>query len=122
MAWGVNLIPAWIYDCIHYQVWDEITYPLPNFSGAVVEVCEWKSDFTWHFLPEASLGLQVMSLPASVCVCVFIRLSGHLPSFQHNNLWPIEARIIKFGTKVQNTLIKIPVILGVIDPDLQGQI
>ena len=34
------LIPAWISHYIHYKVWDEITYPFPNFSGAAIEVWE----------------------------------------------------------------------------------
>ena len=32
------LIPAWISNYIHYNVWGEITYPFLNFNGATVEV------------------------------------------------------------------------------------
>ena len=32
------LISAWISNYIHYNVWDEITYPFLNFNGATVEV------------------------------------------------------------------------------------
>ena len=32
------LISAWISNYIHYEVWDEITYPFLNFNGATVEV------------------------------------------------------------------------------------
>ena len=32
------LIPAWISNCTHYDVWDKITYPFLNFNGATVEV------------------------------------------------------------------------------------
>ena len=35
---GLTLIPAWISNYIHYNVWDEITYPILNFNGATVEV------------------------------------------------------------------------------------
>ena len=35
---GLTLIPAWISNYIHYNVWDEITYPFLNFNGATVEV------------------------------------------------------------------------------------
>ena len=28
-----SLIPAWISNHMHGKVWDEITYPLPNFNG-----------------------------------------------------------------------------------------
>ena len=37
LTW-LHLIPAWISNYIHYNVWDEITYPFLNFSGATVEV------------------------------------------------------------------------------------
>ena len=32
------------------KILDEITYPLPNFNGATVEVWEWISDFITHFI------------------------------------------------------------------------
>ena len=35
---GLTLIPAWISNYIHYNVWDEITYQFLNFNGATVEV------------------------------------------------------------------------------------
>ena len=44
-----TLIPAWISNYTHYNVWDEITYPFLNFNGATVEVYEWISNFIPHF-------------------------------------------------------------------------
>ena len=41
---------AWINNHIHYTVWDEITYPFPNFNGCTVEVWEWMSSFIPHFI------------------------------------------------------------------------
>ena len=35
---GLIFILAWISNYIHNKVWDEITYLLPNFNGATVEV------------------------------------------------------------------------------------
>ena len=32
--------PAWTGNHIHYKVWNEITYPFPNFNGTTVEVWE----------------------------------------------------------------------------------
>ena len=32
------------------KVWDEITYPFPNFGGSNFEVLEWKSNFLSHFI------------------------------------------------------------------------
>ena len=31
------------------MVWDEITYPFPNFNDTAVEVWEWISNFILHF-------------------------------------------------------------------------
>ena len=42
---GLTWIPAWISNYIHYKVWDEITYPFPNFNSCTVEVWEWISNF-----------------------------------------------------------------------------
>ena len=46
---GLTLIPAWISNDMSNKVWDEITYPVPNFNGATVEVWEWISNFISHF-------------------------------------------------------------------------
>ena len=32
------------------KVWDDITYPFPNFNGSTVEVLEWISNFTPHIM------------------------------------------------------------------------
>ena len=37
---GWTLIPAWICNHTPSEVWNEIAYPLPNFNGAAVEICE----------------------------------------------------------------------------------
>ena len=65
-----------------------------------------------NYLPlllQASLGLQVLSLPVSVrvhvCVCLCVYRSHVCP---RDNSSPIQARITKFRSEMQNTLIKIP--------------
>ena len=35
---GLTLIPTRISNYIHYDMWDEITYPSLNFNGCTVEV------------------------------------------------------------------------------------
>ena len=35
------------------KVWDEITYTLPKFNGAAIEVWEWIGYFIWHFIMDA---------------------------------------------------------------------
>ena len=34
----------------YHDVWDEISYPFPNFNGSTVEVWEWISNFIPHFI------------------------------------------------------------------------
>ena len=41
-------VVVWISNYIHYNVWDEITYPFPNLNGSAVEVWEWMSNFILH--------------------------------------------------------------------------
>ena len=45
----LSLIPAWISNYTNHKVWDEATYPFPNFNGAIVDVCEWISNFIPYF-------------------------------------------------------------------------
>ena len=46
----VTLIPACISNYVHYELWDEIFYPFPNFNGAIVEICECLSNFIPLFI------------------------------------------------------------------------
>ena len=32
------------------KVWDEISYPFPNFNGSTVEAWEWISNFIPHYI------------------------------------------------------------------------
>ena len=64
------------------------------------------------FLPEASFGLRVLSLPASGCVCPSVCLSVcQSLACPRDNSGPVQARITKFGPKMQNTLVKVPIVL-----------
>ena len=57
------------------------------------------------FLPEASFGLRVLSSPASVCVCQSLACPP-------DSLGPVQARIAKFGPKMQKILVKVLNVLG----------
>ena len=49
----LTLIPAWdeqVNTCPGKKVWDEITLTFPNFYDAAVEVWEWISYFTPHYM------------------------------------------------------------------------
>ena len=43
-------MPEWISNAIHYEVWDEIIYPFPNFNGATIEVWEWMNNLIPHIV------------------------------------------------------------------------
>ena len=38
---GLTWIPAWTSNYINYKMWDEITYPFPNFNCRTVDVWDW---------------------------------------------------------------------------------
>ena len=67
--------------------------------------------WSYRFLPKASFGLQVLSSPASVGLCVHVCVyqSQDCP---HENSSLIQARITKFGPEMQNTLVWIPIVFG----------
>ena len=65
-----------------------------------------------NFLPEASFGLWVLSLPAYVCLCVSVCLSVcQSLACPHDNSGPVQVRITIFGPNMQNTVVKIPIVL-----------
>ena len=50
---GLTLIPTWISNYTHREVWNDIAYPFPNFNGYTVEVWKWISNFIPHFIMDA---------------------------------------------------------------------
>ena len=66
------------------------------------------------FLPKASFGPWLLSLPVSVCVYQSL-------AYPRNKRAPVQSWINKFGPKMQNTLVKVPIVLRPIDLHLQGQ-
>ena len=63
-----------------------------------------------QFLPEASFGHRVLSLPACVCVRVCVNQSLACP---RDNSGSVQARITNFGPKMPKTLVKVPIVFGV---------
>ena len=45
----LTLIPAWISNYTHYIMWDEVTYPFPNFKRSTVEAWELMNNFITLF-------------------------------------------------------------------------
>ena len=62
----------------------------------------------YQFLPEASFGLRVLSLPECVYVCLCVCQSLVCP---RDNSGPVPARITKFGLQMQKTLVKVPIVM-----------
>ena len=70
--------PAWISNYMPRKGWDEITHSFPNFNGCTVEVWEWFSNFTPHFIMDlikAGIKIKPCQLKGPL---VYISLSGHL--------------------------------------------
>ena len=63
----------------------------------------WLHKNMFAFLPEASFGPRVLSLPASASVCVYLCQSLACPC---DNSGPIQSRTTKFGQKI-----KVPIVL-----------
>ena len=78
-------------------------------------------DRTWQllwFLPEASFGLWVLSLPAYVCVCVSVN-HELVPAIIHQP-FKLESPNLDQGCK--RPWLRALLFSGAIDPDLQDQI
>ena len=87
-----------------------------SFQGSYTHEYHTESDRMSHnvmqfLLPEASFGLRVLSSPASVCPCPCVCVCQSL-ACPRDNLEPVQARIAKFGPKMQKTLVKVPIVLG----------
>ena len=48
---------------------------------------------------------------AFVCVCVSVSVCVSITACLRDNSGPIQARVIKFGPKVQNNLVRMPIVL-----------
>ena len=73
-----------------------------------------------QFWPSANVVVCVclcecMCLPVCLCVC-------QPWAFRRHSSSRVQARTIIFGQKMQNNFVKVSIVLGAIDPDLQGQI
>ena len=55
----LTLIPTWISNHMPNKVWDEITYPFPNFNGCIMEVWEWVSNFIQQFIMDIIIYIHI---------------------------------------------------------------
>ena len=116
-SWDGSRKSFW-YSTALLEVWVWITTFIPHLTGHVISYpcCDFKlipvikrdtrsqwvkskSIHFFHFLPEASFGIRVLSLPACVCVsvCLCVRQSWACPC---DNSSTVQARITKFGSEM----------------------
>ena len=75
---GLALTRRWISNHMPSKMWDEITYPFPNFDGATIEVWEWISNFIPHFI------MDLITYPRLVTrVCCLLKLLLFGPPYAH---------------------------------------
>ena len=99
----LSLICAWMNGWVNTRKAGDLRRHRAHYDATVMEIDNtliWNTThYSWlkqllnvfyHLLPEASFGLRALLLPASVC----------------DNSGPVQARISKFGPKMQNTLLK----------------
>ena len=91
----------WLYSRIICQPYSSYTLMLGKNGH-----CLTNSIFTrGQFWPS---GIVI----ACVCVCVRVCVCQSL-ACPHDKLGPVQARIAKFGPKMQKTLVNVPIVLGV---------
>ena len=82
------------------EIWDISIHQYPNLNGV--------------FYPRPVLAFgYCRCLRLCVCVCVSVCLSVcQSLACPCDNSGPVQARIAKFGPKMQKTLVKVPIVLG----------
>ena len=78
--------------------------------------------FVSWFLPEASFGLRVLSLPACVCVCVCVRVSVNHEFVRAITHQPFKLGSPNLDQRCKRHWLRALLFCGMIDRYLQGQI
>ena len=86
---GLTLNPAWISNYNGSKVWDEISYPFPNFNGAAVEVWKWNS----NFIPQLTGYVITYRCWASRVTFNLRCLDVHMTSLQWCTCGEMEAHV-----------------------------
>ena len=101
---------------IQFSIFKSLCKTIPSCNILQYDNCP----ISQRFLPEASFGLRVLSLPACVCVCVCV-------SVNHEFVRAITHQPFKLGSpnldqRCQRPWLSALLFCGMIDRDLQGQI
>ena len=107
---GSTLIPAWISHYIHYKVWDETTYPFPNFNSPQASMCWYHN--SWYIF--SHIWPHCVILLASVQnVYVWVPEPQFSPAFLHSSKYlkkasdgiiPLTAHIFHISTYIFHTI------------------
>ena len=62
---GLILIPEWISNYNHYEVWYEITNPFPKFNGTTFEVWDWIGNFIPHCVMDVITSISWLAVFSS---------------------------------------------------------
>ena len=90
-------------------LWVKISYLISTFYDCFV-VCMQNYVITrGHFWPS---DIVIACICLSMCLYFWVSMCQQW-TCQHDNSSPIQVRINKFGTEVQNTKVKIPIVLGI---------
>ena len=94
---------------LHKMIWNVHTF-VADFN-----IVDWR-----HFLPEASFGLRVLSLPACVCVCVCLSVNHHLVRAVTHQPFKLESP--NLDQRCKRPWLRSLLFFGMIDLELQSQI
>ena len=88
-------------------IWDAL-------SGCLKSIGTWlfiQFHIDQNFTVDCFYPVLAFGYCCSQCLCVHLSTcqSGACP---HDNLWPFQTRMTKFGPKVQNTWVTVPIVLG----------
>ena len=87
--YGVNLIPAWISNYVHYKV--KWIYSFPNFS-ATIKLLEWVSNFIPHFVMDVITYICVTRpqwgefIGPALTYVIMVKISGREPRTKCNKM------------------------------------
>ena len=97
---------VWFQGCPLKILTKYLTHALKDiflYNIEILRAPRFKSSYTF-FWPWV-----LSSVCVAVCVCQSVCQSL---ACQRDNSWPIQARIDKFGPKMQKTLVKVPIVFG----------
>ena len=94
--------------------WLTVPIPIPDLQF------QFQFRFFFFFLPEASFGLRVLLLPASVCVCVHVCVNPQLVHAMTHH--PFKLGSPNLDQRCKRPWLRSLLFCGMIDRDLQGQI